>query len=124
MSTEDDVISRRDFGKAIGLGTLTSALPTFVESASAQSKPAPVRPGSLDELCDMSATELVNRMRRKDVSAREVMTAHLARIERINPGQRHRHARGGPRGGCRESRRGARWLKPEFYDCRWRTGIC
>jgi amidase len=38
-----------------------------------------------DELCDLSAIELVTRMRRKDVSAREVMTAHLARIERVNP---------------------------------------
>jgi amidase len=34
---------------------------------------------------DLSATELVARIRRKQVSAREVMTAHLARIERVNP---------------------------------------
>ena len=31
------------------------------------------------------AVELVARMRSKDLSAREVMTAHLARIERVNP---------------------------------------
>jgi amidase len=33
----------------------------------------------------MSATELAARLARKDVSAREVMTAHLAQIERVNP---------------------------------------
>ena len=38
-----------------------------------------------DELCDLSAIELAARIRRKDVSARDVMSAHLARIERVNP---------------------------------------
>ena len=33
----------------------------------------------------MSAVELADRLRRKQVSAREVMAAHLAQIERINP---------------------------------------
>jgi amidase len=33
----------------------------------------------------MPATELAARLRRKDVSAREVMSAHLAQIERWNP---------------------------------------
>jgi amidase len=41
--------------------------------------------GGRDELCDLSAAELAVRIRRKDVSAREVMAAHLARIERVNP---------------------------------------
>ena len=39
---------------------------------------------SADDLCDLSALELVERLRRKDVSARDVMSAHLARIERVN----------------------------------------
>ena len=38
-----------------------------------------------NELCYLSAIELAARIRRKDVSAREVMTAHLAQIERVNP---------------------------------------
>jgi amidase len=38
-----------------------------------------------DELCDLPATELAARLRRRDVSAREVTAAHLARIERVNP---------------------------------------
>ena len=33
----------------------------------------------------MSAVELAARLRRKEVSARDVMTAHLQRIERVNP---------------------------------------
>jgi amidase len=38
-----------------------------------------------DELCDLTAIDLAGRIRRKQVSAREVMAAHLARIERVNP---------------------------------------
>ena len=38
-----------------------------------------------DALCNLTAIELVERLRRKQVSARDVMAAHLARIERVNP---------------------------------------
>jgi amidase len=38
-----------------------------------------------DEICFMTATELVQRIRERSLSAREVMDAHLAQIERINP---------------------------------------
>jgi amidase len=38
-----------------------------------------------EELCDLTATDLASRIQRKEVSAREVMAAHLARIERVNP---------------------------------------
>ena len=37
------------------------------------------------ELCFLSARELVRRMLAKEVSAREVMAAHIARVERLNP---------------------------------------
>ena len=37
------------------------------------------------ELCDLSAIELAARLKKRDVSARDVMAAHLARIERVNP---------------------------------------
>ena len=33
----------------------------------------------------MTAVDLATRIRRREVSAREVLTAHLARIEAINP---------------------------------------
>jgi amidase len=38
-----------------------------------------------DELCFASAVELARMIRTRQVSAREVMAAHLARIERFNP---------------------------------------
>ena len=37
------------------------------------------------ELCFLSATELARRMRQREVSCEEVMRAHLAQIDRINP---------------------------------------
>jgi amidase len=37
-----------------------------------------------DQLCTLSAVDLAARIRRKDVSAREVMAAHLARIDQFN----------------------------------------
>ncbi len=40
---------------------------------------------SSPEICFLTATELARRIRAKDLSAREVMVAHLAQIERVNP---------------------------------------
>ncbi len=37
------------------------------------------------EICFSTATELSRRIRKKDLSAAEVMEAHLAQIERVNP---------------------------------------
>jgi amidase len=37
------------------------------------------------EMCFLTATELARRIRVKDLSAREVMEAHLAQIDRVNP---------------------------------------
>jgi amidase len=37
------------------------------------------------DICFLTATELARRIRVKDLSAREVMAAHLAQIERVNP---------------------------------------
>jgi amidase len=37
------------------------------------------------EICFMTATELTQRLRKKELSAREVMAAHIAQIERVNP---------------------------------------
>jgi amidase len=37
------------------------------------------------EICFLSAVELARRLRVKDLSAREVMAAHLSQIDRVNP---------------------------------------
>ena len=73
------MMTRRAFGKAIGaVATVGSARANLYASA-------PPPPGASDELCDLSAVELAARTKKRDVSARDVMTAHLARIERVNP---------------------------------------
>ena len=40
---------------------------------------------SESEICFMTATEMVQRIRAKELSCREVMEAHLTRIERVDP---------------------------------------
>jgi amidase len=76
-------LSRRTFTQLLGAAALTGALP---ESLSAQTSPMPDTPSTpADELTSLSATELAARIRRKQVSAREVLDAHLTRIERVNP---------------------------------------
>src|SRR5687767_4318410 len=68
-------ISRREFGKLVGAAAIGgSFIPAMTVGAT-----------QANELCYMPATELAARVRRKDVSAREVMSAHLAQIERWNP---------------------------------------
>ena len=37
------------------------------------------------EICFMEANQIVQRIRRKELSAHEVMEAHLSQIERLNP---------------------------------------
>jgi amidase len=72
-------ISRRAFGLAVGTAAAAGAL-----SPTAASAQFPRKPPSADGLCDLSAIDLAALIRRKDVSAREVMAAHLTRIERLN----------------------------------------
>lgn len=38
-----------------------------------------------EEICFSTAVELAGRIKRREISAREVMQAHLAQIERVNP---------------------------------------
>ena len=44
-----------------------------------------MKPDSHQDLCFASARELTVSLRRREISAREVMAGHLARIERLNP---------------------------------------
>lgn len=90
----DESLSRRDFGKRLGAAALTARLgdlSTPAEPADAAghgasgSESSGASSGATDELCTLSAVDLAARIRRKDVSAREVLDAHLARIARVNP---------------------------------------
>src|SRR5437773_1394315 len=44
-----------------------------------------VTSGAMSDLCFLTAVELAERIRRRDVSVTEVVRAHLAQIERVNP---------------------------------------
>ena len=79
----DTRISRRRFGATMAAGGVYAAVhqPLSGDASSALPPQLPNR----SELCEMSAVELAGRLARKQVSAREVMTAHLAQIDRVNP---------------------------------------
>jgi amidase len=75
-------VSRRRFNTTVAAGAAYTAIDPFGTSDNAMhAQQTPQR----QELCEMSAVELAARLASRQVSAREVMTAHLARIERINP---------------------------------------
>jgi amidase len=78
-------ITRRQFGQVIGTAAVSAVMPA-VSADFPQTTASPIpRPGGASELCFLSAVELASQIRRKRVSAREVMAAHLAQIERLNP---------------------------------------
>jgi len=78
----DARMSRRQFNSAVAAGAAYTAFdPLGASGISAQASRQPAR----DELCEMSAVDLAARLARKQLSARDVMKAHLDQIERVNP---------------------------------------
>src|SRR5262249_23310926 len=88
MSDANDGISRRTFGHLLGVAAASVALS---RPSHAATPPMPldttddIAGTAGDELCNLTAIDLAERIRRKQISARDVMAAHLARIERVNP---------------------------------------
>jgi amidase len=85
-----DGLTRRAFGQLLGAAALTGALPDVSLAAASPlpltaETPTDATAAVGDELCDLTAVDLVARIRRRQVSARDVMAAHIARIERVNP---------------------------------------
>jgi amidase len=76
---------RREF--LAGLGSVSAASPLVECFNSLFSMPGggSTPPHPKNDLCFMPARELVNLIRTKKVSAREVMVAHLDQIRRVNP---------------------------------------
>ncbi|HTE41156.1 MAG TPA: amidase family protein [Steroidobacteraceae bacterium] len=68
------LLTRREFSESVGMTAIAASLPAAANAAPAAS-----------ELCFLSATELAAMIRQKSVSAREVMSAHIVQIERVNP---------------------------------------
>ena len=90
MAPRDPALSRRAFTQLLGAAALAPMLPRDDQSplshmtdalSDAVSKAAAVE---ADEITALSAIDMAARIRRKDLSAREVLEAHLARIERVN----------------------------------------
>ena len=76
---------RRDFLKAAGGGVAISAAASCAGAGESQQGGAAVAAASSGDLCFTSAKELAALIRARKVSAREVMAAHLDRINRLNP---------------------------------------
>src|SRR5215217_1774547 len=77
-------LTRRAFGQALAMTGVAGGLQQAPAAASLPDGPAAAVTVP-DDLCDLFAVDLAARLRRRDVSAREVMAAHLARIQRLNP---------------------------------------
>jgi amidase len=77
-----DTFDRRDFLKAAGavaaLGAVTGCRPEPVSEVATLPRPS-------GDICFMSARDLASHIRTRQLSAREVMAAHLDRISRVNP---------------------------------------
>ncbi len=80
----DDNYGRRDLLKAAGAGALLSAAAAVSKNGDGLVSTAAATTRS-DEICYMSATELVRLIRARKLSAREIMVAHLERIALANP---------------------------------------
>lgn len=73
------MMTRRDFGQALGSIAVAGSSGAFAAAQPPQSA------RTTGDLCDLSAVDLAARLRKRDISARDVMAAHLARIEKVNP---------------------------------------
>lgn len=88
MSHDPRPMNRRAFGQTVAAAavgaTLRAVVPATAAARPGQAADRPVK-GASGELQYLSALELAGRIRSKQVSARDVMAAHLAQIERVNP---------------------------------------
>ena len=81
----DETYGRRDLLKAAGATALLSAAGAASKDGDGLVPSAAAATTKSDELCYMSATELVRLVRARKLSAREIMAAHLERIALVNP---------------------------------------
>src|SRR5688572_7062257 len=82
---EQSTYDRRDFLKVAGASAALGTMMACGRGQDAVPVRAVDRPASAADLCFRSATDLAALIRTRKVSAREVMTAHLDRINRVNP---------------------------------------
>jgi amidase len=81
-----DAISRREFSRRFSAAAVSGSIVSSLRDAvPPHDHPVAASAAPAAELCFLPATTLVAMLRSKKVSAREVMQAHLAQIERANP---------------------------------------
>src|SRR5437868_2392284 len=78
-SAMKNIMTRRDALK-LGTGVAMSASATPLLSSPLFATPAPT-----DDICFMRAVDLLQAIRAKKLSSREIMQAHLKQIQRVNP---------------------------------------
>src|SRR5687768_346372 len=82
---EDQTFGRRDFLKTAAATTTLAHLTSCSLHREPPGTAQLAAPANSTELCFTSARNLAALIRRRTVSAREVMAAHLERIGRLNP---------------------------------------
>src|SRR5436309_9380253 len=81
----DGTRDRRQFLKETGASAALGAMVTGRPRGSHSEESEVTPPATPRDLCFMAARELATLIRTRKVSAREVMTAHLDQIRRVNP---------------------------------------
>src|SRR4051812_16704366 len=80
-------LTRREALK-LGTGAALSMAGPLLAAQNKSSPPAPTLPRAMktgsEELCWLSAVQMVEAIRKKEVSARELMEAHLKQIHQVN----------------------------------------
>ncbi len=82
---ENSRYDRRDFLKLASAGGLIGTLASCSGTQQPSPEDAQARPANPGDLCYMDAKDLAALIQTRKVSAREVMAAHLDRINRLNP---------------------------------------
>jgi amidase len=77
--------SRRDFLQMMGTAAAADLVVGGANAASTQPVAALAGSGSDGDLCFMSGRELAGLIRKRKLSSRDVMLAHLRQIDRVNP---------------------------------------
>ena len=87
MARDFNALSRRAFGQTVGAVAAAGILgnPSSDSAAASQIRSLRQLSSSQEELCYFGAAQLAAAIRSRQISARDVMAAHLAQIERVNP---------------------------------------
>src|SRR3546814_14841294 len=76
-------MNRSDFPFELSRRDVLAAMPALVASAPAFA--AASGPAGMSDILDMSAVSLAGALRKKDVSARELMAAHIKQVDALKP---------------------------------------